>query len=440
MITKWYNFRYKQNKLLILIIGIASIVGGFTYFFPLPTNRNDILYLLSSISQGLAAIFALVFAITIFGAQMTKNYAVLDKLIDNYAKTLMVIFSIGIILPLLILRIDVDLLKINFINTPNLSLAFVLSIATFCVLSIIPYSIRINKIIKYHSGIPKLYEEIYMAIDSSYEVTASNRTTELMQLVETGLKDLSQQELLKIIDEMGDIGTKFADNAWKDATLKHIAGMKNIGLKSVEEKFDKDIEYRSESFISGKIIALSSPIKSILYELQVIGIKAADKELIDVNIPVAIQAIDGLLKIGESAIDYNFQNDNFLLSSRGMLNIGVKMTERRLGFFGHSSMGINMVLECMIKISDRAYHKNKNKFSSDESMIYLWVLGAFVNKNCSKYSEEFVQNLKLSNALVIEDLFGSKDIRKKSKEYIKNNYTELEEEIEKFEKIYDKTE
>lgn len=439
MVTNWCNFIYKQNKLSILIVVIASIVGGSTYFFPLPTNRNDILYLLSSISQGLAAIFALVFAITIFGAQMTRNFAVLDKLIDSYTKTLMIIFSIGIISPLLILRIDVDILRMNSIHTANLSLAFVLSVATFCVLSIIPYSIRINKIIKYHSGIPKLNEEISEAIISFHEITASNRAIELMQLVDTALNDLSQQELLKIMGELRDIGKKFADRMWVNATLTYLAGMKSIGLRCVEKKFDENVEYNSLNFIMGELSEANSPIKSILFTLQVIGIKAADNELLGLNVPVAIQAIDGLSKIGESAIDHNLGNDSFLLSSRGMFHIGIKMAERELNFFGHPYRGISTVIKCIIDITNKAYHKDKNKFSINESMVYLWVLGAFVNKNASEFSDEFIKNIKESNALVVKEIFESTDVRNKSKEYIKNNYTELEDEIENFETIYDKT-
>lgn len=56
-----------SRGVIFCIIG-AAFVGMLTYHFP-TAKGDDVLYLLSATSQGLAAIFALVFAITIFGAQ-----------------------------------------------------------------------------------------------------------------------------------------------------------------------------------------------------------------------------------------------------------------------------------------------------------------------------------------------------------------------------------
>jgi len=98
----------KAKNFVIFAVVAALIVAGVTYFLPLPAQGDDILYLLSSISQGLAAIFTLVFAITIFGAQMMRKFTSIDKLFDKWTVFLMFWFFSGIILPLVQLRTDED--------------------------------------------------------------------------------------------------------------------------------------------------------------------------------------------------------------------------------------------------------------------------------------------------------------------------------------------
>lgn len=88
---------------------------------------------------------------------MMKKYTSMDKILDKWTIFLMIFFSFGIILPLIQLEISYNYL--HFEKIVNLSISIDLFIATFCILSIIPYSIRINRIIKYESGISNLYEE-----------------------------------------------------------------------------------------------------------------------------------------------------------------------------------------------------------------------------------------------------------------------------------------
>ncbi len=145
------KLRFTGYKWVLLCLIGASVAGILTYNLPI-AQGDGVLYLLSSISQGLAAIFALVFTITIFGAQMMRKFTAMDKMIDKWTKILMLIFAIGIILPLMHLETNYDflndLLHLNFDKTENLSLAIDLSIATFCVLAIIPYLMKVNRIMK----------------------------------------------------------------------------------------------------------------------------------------------------------------------------------------------------------------------------------------------------------------------------------------------------
>ena len=89
----------------IFCIIISFFVGIISFIWNIPSGQHDeILYLLSAISQSLATIFALVFTISLMFSTVSKN-ASIDKIINQRAKILMLIFAIGIILPILILII-----------------------------------------------------------------------------------------------------------------------------------------------------------------------------------------------------------------------------------------------------------------------------------------------------------------------------------------------
>jgi len=203
---------FKNNELwIILAFGASLAVAGFTYILPMPANGEDISYLLSSISQGLAAIFTLVFTITIFGTQTMRQFSIIDKIIDKWTKLLMIIFALGIFLPLIQLRTDKDLFNLYFINTTNLGLSINLGIAVFCVFAIIPYLMKVNRIIKYEGGISKLREEASEAIDSNHLVITSNRINELIELGVIAANDKLENETKKIVNTINDLGKNTAD-------------------------------------------------------------------------------------------------------------------------------------------------------------------------------------------------------------------------------------
>ena len=186
----------------IFSIVVGFFVAGFTYSGLL--YGTNILYLLSAISQSLAAIFTLVFTITIFGSQMMGSFTSIDKIMDKWTKTLMVLFTIGIILPLVQLGKGFDnLVFINIyldVNLSNLAIAIDLGIATFCVLAIIPYLMRVNIIMKYKSGISKLDEQLNEAESNNDATTELYRIKDLIELGISGVYDNAEWAVIEIID------------------------------------------------------------------------------------------------------------------------------------------------------------------------------------------------------------------------------------------------
>ncbi len=381
---------------IIFAVGASSAVAVFSYSLPLP-NGDDILYLKSTISQGLAAIFTLVFAITIFGAQMMRKFTAMDKMIDKWTKILMIIFAVGIILPLMQLSTDKDLLNLDFISTANLSIAIDLGIVTFCVLAVIPYLTRVNSIMKYEGGISKLREEASEAIDSNHRVTASTRINELAELGESAADDMLELEAINIVNILKSLGKEivnlnirrrnFTDVTYVietvgehieqvvnvlggDALFNTISGLQKIGLKCT----DKNLE---------------GATKEALDALREIAIRAAsskttDKKLDknrDITAEIVIYAMAGVKEIGIVAIDRDLSNDIVSSSSKGLFEIGNRVfrVSKKLGYFSlNEQIIISGVIKNLEEIADKAYEKNRNKFKNvyEGSLVYLWILGA----------------------------------------------------------------
>jgi len=243
--------KFEQPKYItIFCLIVAVVVFIITYINPI-AQKDNILYFLSSISQGLAAIFT----ITIFGAQMMKWS--MSKIFDRWTILLMIIFGIGIIFPLIQLVVNHNYLP--FDRIANLSIALDLFLATFCVLSIIPYSIRVNRIMKYEGGILNLTEGASEAIDSSHKVTASNKVSELMELGKNSVYDVQWDKAYTIVEKLEFLGKEIVDKEWLDLGFSTINGIKEIGSDS----WYKDIKVTVRAIIGLKVIGLKSVEKKL---------------------------------------------------------------------------------------------------------------------------------------------------------------------------------
>ncbi|MFA4955941.1 MAG: hypothetical protein WC556_03085 [Candidatus Methanoperedens sp.] len=420
----------------------ALIVGILTYFLPIAKGDN-ILYLLSSVSQGLAAVFALVFTITVFGAQMMQKFTALDKMIDRWTKALMIMFAIGIILPLIQLKTDYDLFNLSFVNTANLSLAIDLSIATFCVLAIIPYLARVNRFMKYEVGIPKLGEEISVAIDSNFKITASNKINELVELGISAVNEMSENETTKIVIKLKNAGQEFAFMGWDDVTnIKSdtfgeyneefagkgwgriaydvLYGLQKIGSKSIERKLDRTT-------------------KEVMWALTEIGVQAVLKEDKEIGkadrVQLVVHIIARLKEFGINAINSEFNNDIVSTSLEGLFKIGIKNAMKN-SFL--EQMILVSVMSNIEEIADKAYEKNREKFKNqyESSLMYLWIFWAFIKNDPNFDIKEMASDLRKSEKHVMKE-FGNENIRSKAREFIKNFFPTLINELKAFEEMYD---
>lgn len=229
-----FTKKFKRPKYLVIICLLFSLsLSMVTYKNP-TYEPNNILYFLSSISQGLAAIFTLLFTITIFAVQMNKTYTSIDKIFDKWTLLLMMLFGVGIILPLIQLVINHNYLPFDRIK--NLSLAVDLFLASFCILSIIPYSIKINKTMLYKSGLSNLSNDISEAISLDNKAVVSIKVNELIKLCDISLDDRQWDEAYSIVDELKNIPEKISSSEWTDLNLSII---KELVKVSYQNQFKK---------------------------------------------------------------------------------------------------------------------------------------------------------------------------------------------------------
>jgi hypothetical protein len=277
--------KYKWWILFIITLAVFSILSISDYANPneCPENAR---YILSAISQGLAAILALVFTITLVVAQMTRRYTAMDKIIFRPETIgLMIIFGLGVVTPLLVLKTDFWKWGVN------LSIAF----AVFCVFSLIPFLKGVNGVLKYEIGIVNIDEEIMEAIELGYEPRAINKIRELNEIGESAVRESREDVILRISRNLSRIGTKSAEKKFWFVTLQVVYVLKNIGLKSVEKGFKDEsaivglrmIAVETSKEIGNKGDYKSAVIQEVLKGLSDIGVKAAEKGLEDIIKDVA---------------------------------------------------------------------------------------------------------------------------------------------------------
>src|SRR5665648_422947 len=85
---------------------------------------------------------------------MGQKYTMLNKISNTGTVRLMFAFTIGIILPLILLKVDSD-------KYYNILVSISLGLASFCIVAIIPYLKNLNSIIMYAEGIPNLLSELH---------------------------------------------------------------------------------------------------------------------------------------------------------------------------------------------------------------------------------------------------------------------------------------
>ena len=311
------EMRYKWEKynwwIYCVIIAIAVFLILY-YCYP-DTEQDNARYILSAISQGLAAILALVFTITLVVAQMTRRYTAMDKIIFRPETIfLMIVFGIGVVTPLLVLKFG--------LWRPGITLS--IAITFFCVFSLIPFLKGVNDVLKYDIGIVNLNEETMEAIKSENEAKTVQGMMDLESICKDAIKESREETTSEIIYFLSKIGEKTIETKFEHATFSVIKRLKNIGIDAIEKGFKDD----TLQFLAGALGNLRTGSaknewkpKAILATLVLkeIGCKAAEKKLI----VTTSTAIGGLKYVSYVWKGIEFDRE----SVQGLCCLGIFATE-----------------------------------------------------------------------------------------------------------------
>ena len=353
----------KYNRWIICIIITLAVFSILYHVHPeeYPENAR---YILSAISQGLAAILALVFTITLVVAQMTRRYTAMDKIIFRRETIfLMTVFGIGIIAPLLVLEFGFWRWGVN------LSISF----AVFCVFSLLPFLKGVNSVLKYDIGIVNLNEEIMEAIESGYESKANNKIMELNEIGRGAVKEFREDAVRNILIQLSGIGKKSAGKRFEDATSLVIRGLREIGIGSIENGFDDMFPETAEISVMG---------------LKNSGVEAAKVDQRGL-LEVAGEAIDGIKVIGTKAAEDGFVRTT-INAVRGLKDVFMEIKPKELKDILKNKKDIEIAMLA--------------KYAKIIAVNNVWCLGAFVTEYMPDQIDVVIENLKKIEVEIGRDL------------------------------------
>ena len=271
----------------IICILFSLVIFSASYFISsiFPPFNDGILYLLSSISQALAAIFALVFTIITMVASMSKNYSALDKFFNKNTQILMIIFVIGIILPLFLLKFDINTLNYIWGQIYNVALSVSIGLAAFCIAAIIPLLRNYNKIIKFDIGVYNLTDKLNEATKLENYPRAESAIYDLKDIGLDAIKEKNEKPLFiitTVISNFIQIGlSRNGGSLPLFSPDVAILALSEMGKSATEKDMDRFANSIIHSLqMSGKLmINKDVNAEKIIVTLQQIGIRAIENKM-----------------------------------------------------------------------------------------------------------------------------------------------------------------
>jgi len=411
------ELRSEVSRWVIVCIICALLVGYLTQlnssFYE--NNNDNVQSYLSSISQGLAAFFALAFTISIFGAQTMGIFTALDKVMDKWTKAYIALFSVGIIfpiwqlitgiysinllsflerksitlpfiqikisttLPLLQLKISTYFFDLSSVGKIDF-LAFDLTLAVFCVLGIIPFTIKINRIAKYEGGVSKLYSEAKDAINSRNEVVSSDNIVKLGELGCTALREALPHEVMDITTYIRNLGNLSIEKNLEESTIKAISELENLGLIAMNKK--TNIGFYPIPWPIGHGHYMSMP-----------------------EYPIAWNITNGLREICVGSIDKNYDKSIACVSCDILFNIGYMYFQKiRTTYEKTISRELRMILPNQLSLieGDFSFRKTPtlvkmfleiaDTASKKKETLFCW--NDFSGKDLEKLNDFFKKDIK----------------------------------------------
>lgn len=279
------KFRKKIYWISCIIFSLVIFSASCFVSSIFPPFNDGILYLLSSISQALAAIFALVFTIIIMVTSMSKNYSAMDKFFNKDTQILMIIFVIGIILPLFLLKFDINTLNSIMRQIYNVVLSVSIGLAAFCIVAIIPLLKNYNEIVKFDIGVYDLTDKLDEATKLENYPRAESAIYDLKDIGLDAIKEKNEKPLFiitNVISNFIQIGLSRNGGILPlfspDVAIFALSEMGKSATKRGMDKFANSIIHSLQR--SGKLM-IDKDVNAleIIVTLQQIGIRATENKM-----------------------------------------------------------------------------------------------------------------------------------------------------------------
>lgn len=270
------------------------------------TSDEGIQYLLSAISQALAAVFTLVFTVSLMVATMAGKYTAIDKFFNRNTISFMALFATGIILPILLLNIDSNSINSNSIDSYGFFVSLSTGLAAFCIVAVIPYLKSLNNILKFDIGVSNLISELHESIATEQYTKADTAVYNLLDIGKSAIEN-KREEPTEII------GIQISKHVEKALSRPDLGQKCRCMLVSFREKSPKKRRTISKSKIilsqppsrpESIMLHSFSPQVSI-HALSVMGKKAIDAQMDQV---VAKSSLYGLKDAGILLISKGFDS------------------------------------------------------------------------------------------------------------------------------------
>lgn len=369
--------KYKWWTPCMIITPIAVLI---LYYVPSNECIDNARYILSAISQSLAAMLALTVTVMFMVAPMAKRYSAMRTILFNPIIVFsMIAFGTGIILPLFALKFG------WFYIGVNLSIV----IAIFCILSLFPFFKKVSDVLMYDAGYVILYGEILDAITLESETKADQGIIELESICKYAIEEFRENVVKDILIQLSIIGKKSAEKRFEYATYRVVNGLRDGGIKSIDKGFD--------------------------------------------DITTAGVVVDGLggigVEVAKNRPDY-YWSVIVRKVTDSMESIGVKAVEKGLG--STTIRTVSGLKDVIVELGrDTGLSDMKSKYVAANAVQGVWCLGAFVTEYMPLHVDNVLQNLK-----EIEKEIG-KDLLMKWRENCVNKYPHLKSSFKEFTRRYD---
>lgn len=244
----WMEKGYKWTWFVSAVIMIL-FVGSVWYFgFPsLPEENAAMLYLLSGIGQALAAVFALVFAISLIATQLTARYTYssLEKAFSPFTVGYIILFVAAIIYPFFLLSREFSLIEVRAS----------LCVAAACIVLLVPYFTTFPTQLGIKRAISSLRKESTKQFVKGDVASAAASSIEIENIAMNAAQSGDYQTFDFAVKSLGDVVVN-ASNSSLDTTW-------------VLQRFN---------FMASKHMADSKAIISIILTLKLAAIEAIQRK------------------------------------------------------------------------------------------------------------------------------------------------------------------